>query len=144
MSRATEAIRAAVIADYATGMSSLEAARKHDVAPSSAGRWIRQAGIARSLSESKKNACKVDGCLAKHCARGYCNAHYKREIARADIERRSPPIHIEDVEWMAETGETWFLAAERLGVKENTLLRHLERAGRYDLVRKLQRREVAA
>lgn len=87
--------------------------------------------------------CKVEGCDAKHLARGYCNTHYKREIVRADTERRSPRIHLEDVEWMAETGETWPIAVERLGVKENTLLRHLERANRYDLIRKLQRRVAA-
>ena len=87
--------------------------------------------------------CKIDDCDRKHLARGYCNLHYKREIVRPDVERRSPPIHLEDVEWMAETGEVWDRAVERLGVKENTLLRHLERADRYDLIRKLKRRVAA-
>ena len=95
------------------------------------------------MRPSLHTGCKVDGCDRPHLARGYCNLHYKREIVRADAERRSPRIHTEDVEWMAETGETWLIAVERLGVKENTLLRHLERAGRYDLIQKLQRRLVA-
>lgn len=87
--------------------------------------------------------CKVEGCDEKHQARGFCNRHYKREIYRAGVTRRRPPIHLEDVEWMADTGETWERAAERLDVKPNTLLRYLERAHRYDLIRKLQRRVMA-
>lgn len=87
--------------------------------------------------------CIVDGCDGKHLARGYCNVHYKRVVIRGLDAEGSPRIHLEDVEWMADTGETWLIAVERLGVKENTLLRHLERAGRYDLIRKLQRRLVA-
>lgn len=87
--------------------------------------------------------CTVDGCTDKHLARGYCRHHYGTHIERPDAPRRTPAIHLEDVEWMAETGEEWTRAVERLGVKEATLLRHLERAGRYDLVQKLQRRAVA-
>lgn len=87
--------------------------------------------------------CRVDGCERKHLARGYCNTHYKREIVRADVDRRSAPIHLEDVEWMAETGEKWTGAIHRLGVKESTLERFLERAERQDLIRKLRRRVAA-
>lgn len=89
--------------------------------------------------------CTVDGCDRKHLARGYCRTHYAALVTRAGAPRREAPraIHIEDVEWMAETGEVLERAAERLGVKPNTLERQLERAGRYDLVRKLRRRVMA-
>lgn len=96
------------------------------------------------MSAANGRTCTVEGCGEKHAARGYCNRHYKHAIARAGAQRRASAIHLEDVEWMANTGENWDRAAERLGVKESTLLRHLERAGRYDLIRKLQRREVFA
>lgn len=82
-------------------------------------------------------------CPNKHQARGYCQTHYNKLIARAHTKQRNSPIHLEDVEWMAETGEEWSRAAQRLGVKESTLLRYLERARRYDLIRKLQRRVAA-
>lgn len=87
--------------------------------------------------------CRVEDCDNPHAARGYCNRHYKREISRAGATRRRQPIQLEDVEWMAETGEVWERAAQRLDVKEGTLLRYLERAHRYDLIRKLQRRVTA-
>lgn len=96
------------------------------------------------MSGPPAKVCTYPSCDRKHAARGFCQHHYKREITRAGVDRRSPPIHIEDVEWMAETGETWLRAIDRLGVKENTLKRHLERAGRYDLIRRMQRRNVLA
>lgn len=85
--------------------------------------------------------CDHEGCDRKHVARGYCRTHYGQVIERKP-ERRL--IHTEDVEWMAETGETWIRAVERLGVKEKTLRRHLERADRYDLIQRMQRRSVTA
>jgi hypothetical protein len=89
--------------------------------------------------------CSVPGCTAKHVARGFCSVHYKREVSRAGAERRSTaiPIHLEDVEWMADTGETWLGAASRLGVHPKTLERRLHRDGRYDLVTRLRSRETS-
>lgn len=40
---------------------------------------------------------------------------------------------IEDIEWMARTGETLERAARRLKVKPMSLIRRLERRGRLDL-----------
>ena len=87
--------------------------------------------------------CKVNGCPRKHVARGYCGTHYKREVVRADAVRRSQPIHLEDVEWLAETGEVWERAIQRLDTREDTLRKFLERQGRYDLIRTLRRRVAA-
>ena len=87
--------------------------------------------------------CTIDGCSNKHVARGFCRRHYGAYIEPVDTPRRAPAIHLEDVEWMAETGEVWERAIERLGVKENTLRKHLERHGRYDLIGKLRRRVAA-
>lgn len=87
--------------------------------------------------------CIVDDCDRKHLARGYCNVHYKQLVVRGGSTRGNPLFHLEDVEWMAETGESWIGALDRLGVKEDTLLRRLERADRYDLIRKLKGRVAA-
>lgn len=88
--------------------------------------------------------CAVDGCNRKHRARGYCDTHYKREVVRATAQRRSEPLHLEDIEWLAETGEVWERAIQRLNTREDTLRKFLERHGRYDLIRTLRRRVVAA
>lgn len=88
--------------------------------------------------------CTIEGCPEKHLARGYCRKHYATHIERPNSPRRASAIVLEDVEWLAETGEVWERAIERLGVKENTLRKYLERHDRYDLIRKLRRREIAA
>lgn len=48
---------------------------------------------------------------------------------------------IEDVEWMAETGECLTGAAERLGRNPEALATTLQRFGRVDLARTLRSRE---
>lgn len=90
--------------------------------------------------------CRVDDCIRKPHARGLCNAHYKRKVLNQDMNARVmlTADHLEDVEWMAETGEVFHRAAERLGVKPATLERFLQRRGRRDLIDALRRREVAA
>lgn len=44
---------------------------------------------------------------------------------------------IEDLEWMATTGENFFGAAKRLGITPEALRRFCERQNRYDLVQVL-------
>lgn len=57
-------------------------------------------------------------------------------LAEADL--------VEDVEWMAATGECFWMAATRLQMRPDTLERRLLRAGRYDLVTALRERQYAA
>lgn len=142
--------RAAVVADYLSGMSCDEVSSKRGVGATSVSTWVRDAGHSlrpkstNSESRSLNRTCEVDDCDRPHVARGYCRTHYNRN-ARGYLPRgqRSPEIHTEDVEWMAESGEHWDNAIKRLGVKDNTLQKHLERANRYDLIRKLKNRVAA-
>ena len=85
--------------------------------------------------------CDVQGCQRPHAARGYCRHHYGRYVI--GHKPRQQLMHIEDIEWMAETGECLTGAAARLGVQPTTLERFLYRAGRADLYRVLKGREVA-
>lgn len=50
---------------------------------------------------------------------------------------------VEDTEWLVVTGECWTQAVRRLGYggRPDTLERRLHRAGRYDLITALRRRE---
>ena len=94
----------------------------------------------------RAETCAHDGCIRPSRARGYCHAHYKRMLAGRDMDGRVQLTtdHLEDVEWMAETGESFDRAAERLGVKPASLERFLQRRGRRDLIAALKRREVGA
>lgn len=49
----SEEVRAALLADYAAGMSQTEAGRKHGVAKATVHNWVKAAGISRSLTEAK-------------------------------------------------------------------------------------------
>ena len=97
-------------------------------------------GWRHKSSRCPRVGCVMEGCDRKHQARGYCELHYKRIVLG---RKPRTEIHIEDVEWMAETGECLTGAASRLGVQPTTLERFLYRAGRADLYRVLKGREVA-
>lgn len=49
-------------------------------------------------------------------------------------------IHVEDVEWLADAGETWDAIATRLGAKPNSVRRACARAHRPDLIDRLDQR----
>ena len=95
-------------------------------------------GWRHKSSRCPRVGCVMEGCDRKHQARGYCELHYKR-IAKG----QKAPLHIEDIEWMAETGECLTGAARRLGVQPKSVERFLYRNGRMDLHRVLKGREVA-
>lgn len=64
--------------------------------------------------------------------------------ARQSRERAAAALaeFVEDVEWMAEAGETTEECAERLGVKVPSLNKRLYNNGRSDLWDRLRRNEV--
>lgn len=53
-------------------------------------------------------------------------------------------LHLEDIEWMDETGETWAGAVTRLHAKPKTVEQFLYRAGRPDLIARLKSRQETA
>lgn len=87
--------------------------------------------------------CDVDGCTLPHLARGYCRQHYAALVEGKQPRTIDLAAFVEDVEWMAATGETWEGALRRLGLAGDTCARRLERAGRGDLITALRRQEVA-
>lgn len=88
--------------------------------------------------------CSLPECNAPHVARGYCRRHYARHV----LGRQPRPkpvdqvIHLDDVAWMADTGETWTGACQRLSVKPKTLEKYLTEEGRYDLATRMKARET--
>lgn len=87
--------------------------------------------------------CLVEGCDRKNHAKGYCNLHHLRLLKHGD-PMHTGLIETEDVEWMAETGETFEGAAKRLGTTVKSLESVLRRRGRLDLIDSFRRRAVAA
>ena len=55
--------------------------------------------------------------------------------ATARIGRPAPLV--ENVEWMADTGEVLAGIARRLGISEDSVKRQLQRHGRPDLIRRI-------
>ena len=88
--------------------------------------------------------CLVTDCGGTNHSRGYCNKHYARLMKHgdplADVDR-VVTIEMEDVEWLAATGENLIGAAARLGAKSDKALEAwLRRQGRMDLVHQLAAR----
>ena len=92
------------------------------------------------------NQCAINGCGKPRTARGLCKGHYMRKYRHGDLASTSPlrsEIHLEDIEWMAETGETWTGATTRLHAKPKTVEQFLYRSGRPDLIARLKARQEA-
>lgn len=85
---------------------------------------------------SSRNLCTPCG-RAERKAAGRARDNAAR-IADEDAAREQ---FLEDVEWMAETGECATGAARRLGMKREALEKRLKRADRSDLYRTLAARE---
>jgi hypothetical protein len=54
-----------------------------------------------------------------------------------------PDARLEDIEFMAATGETWEGIARRLGLRQDSLARWLHRAGRNDLAQQAERKGLS-
>lgn len=71
--------------------------------------------------------CTVEGCERPHNARGYCRTHYGRMIEgksplRAVTDKAAfDAARLEDLHFMAQTGESLNGAARRLGISERGL-----------------------
>jgi hypothetical protein len=104
-------------------------------------------GLARLDDEMYVHAegcpCQIDGCEGTNHARGYCNNHYARLLKHGN-PLGGVVIETEDIEWMAETGESLEGAAARLGTTIKSLEAVLRRRGRADLVHALRGMEMAA
>jgi hypothetical protein len=66
-----------------------------------------------------------------------------RRVAPIDAVAERRAALIEDVTWMAETGETFVGAARRLGMRPRSLKRTLLRAGHGALIRRLNANTAA-
>lgn len=85
--------------------------------------------------------CNV--CDSPLLARGYCAPHYKRFMRHGDPFAgyiRGSNVNLEDVKWMADTGESLDGAAARIGIKPGSLKKNLSERGEHELLRQLRRR----
>lgn len=125
-------VRAAAVADYQSGMTLDQVAKKNGVSPTSVAGWLDAAGIKRRpASAPLHRSCTVDGCNEPHRARGYCGLHYNRIVRGAKPRGNWVPFdteaRIEDCRWMASTGEGLAGAARRIGISSDALWSWLKR-----------------
>jgi hypothetical protein len=89
------------------------------------------------------STCAIDGCEQPRDARGWCQNHWK-QWRKHGHPLATRAIELEDVEWMAETGESFYGAAMRLGVKPGSLEKFLCGKQRQDLLRAMRGLEAVA
>lgn len=82
--------------------------------------------------------CTIEGCDQPRDSRGWCTSHYgawRRHGNPLTAQPAPMPIEdvIEDIEFMAEQGESPARMAARLGTNVHALELRLRRAGRRDL-----------
>ena len=116
---------------------------------------IREVGLPkgspwRTLANPKHTPRGVGGRVVPGLTCVACGKPFNKALAaladdgwehagRCPVRPRDPRrYHIEDIEWMAETGESLDGAAARLGVRPASLERRLERMGRHDLAQRLR------
>lgn len=119
--------RESAIADYQAGMTMDAVATKYGVSSSGVWRWLHVAGVERRPAASipRKRVCSLEDCNQPHRARGYCGLHYGRVIKGSQPRENWQPFdhtaRIEDVRWMAATGEGLTGAAKRVSISTAAL-----------------------
>lgn len=101
------------------------------------------AGFVHAVCPGK--ACAVTDCdrlIGNNGGRGWCYLHWRRwhRTGSTDDPKRIVFV-LEDVEWMAATGENATGAARRLGIQRGSLQKRLAIEGRADLYKVLAGRE---
>lgn len=94
--------------------------------------------------------CTIDGCDRPHAGRGYCQPHYKRWYRYGDPlgtpEVQQPRLLtadvVEDLDWMAQHGETLAGAADRIS-KHTDIERTITPTELYDVLRNGPHRRLA-
>lgn len=86
------------------------------------------------------NGCIVEGCNRRHRARGYCSTHYNHIVMGRSPRHFDSEGRMEDICWMAETGESLAGVAKRLGVTQRAVEMFLTRYDRPDVLATLTRR----
>lgn len=92
-------------------------------------RWDKQTPEERAdaIAAGRRRKGRENTC--SRCAK----STYREDGQRRDNAERARAERIEDLEWMAETGESLAGAAHRLGLTLSALEHFLSRAGRLDL-----------
>lgn len=81
----SDEIKAAAVASYLEGATSVELARQVGCDPSTIGDWVRAAGHQmRPRTPARTHACAVDDCDRTVRARDWCHRHWQRWRATGD------------------------------------------------------------
>lgn len=93
--------------------------------------------------------CSVDGCTGTIHGHGYCSPHYNRWRRHGDplagmpirslVTDPADCLTCLDVGWLLEVGEHPDNIAARIGIRHNSLITHLRRHQRPDLLERLTR-----
>lgn len=85
--------------------------------------------------------CHFPGCPRRAESRGLCQSHgqqRRKGVALTPLPEPRPCARCIDAEWLADAGECLDRVAQRLGLAPRSLVRHLERHDRADLLARLR------
>jgi hypothetical protein len=100
------------------------------------------------IRRASTRPCTIDGCTDTVHGHGYCRTHYARWRKYSDPHGQPPPrplvdpadcLTCLDVAWLLEVGEHPDNVAARLRIQHNSLITHLHRHRRPDLVERIAR-----
>ena len=121
--------------------------RRHDLV------WVVACNICRDVTEiggHQPTRDKATAVAREHRAVHYAEQAEEREYARREKAARLPRKEqgwvdfIDDVETYIRGGETVHTAAERRGMRADSLTIRLAKGGRWDLVEALRRNEIGS